>query len=454
MRGRLAHGVAVLVAAATLVACSGAADPSSAPAPALTAPASSVNAPDPGNVAVLVVDDFGFGREGSVGAEGDNCVESAGNVVGSGGAGNVVGSGGAGNVVGSGGAGDDVLSPPRPHGVLVYEVLSEELTSLLSASPKATAVNLPQVPTGSVDDWSYTVNGVATTVRLVPVHTSDYTTTDVIGGIHETVRDLAAAGYKRFVLNLSFVVFPCDVDKILDPISRQILLDGYLYVLDVEPNVGTALMEYLDELGTGGARPDLSNVAAPAVTRGVRTDPRLLRLRPYLFGAYYEAATRNGVGSLDPIRSDAAWTAFVAAVRGDGLEVIPVASAGNGIRTAQGTGSTGASYRLGVDFPFAPAVWDSVVAVGADPATVAVNWFNKGEVSHDARALDPKYEGTSFAAPRVSAREAVYLVHTGLTRCGNDDPPLGYVGVPTAGAAWENWPESDWRTNVCKDWFV
>src|SRR5437588_7960717 len=74
--------------------------------------------PTPGNVAVLVVDDFGLGKdpEAKPGSKNDNCTVGA-------------------NDVGSNGAGDDLPPSMYAHGELVYRVLRDELTADLGKSP-------------------------------------------------------------------------------------------------------------------------------------------------------------------------------------------------------------------------------------------------------------------------------------------------------------------------------
>jgi len=105
---------------------------------------------------------------------------------------------------------------------------------------------------------------------------------------------------------------------------------------------------------------------------------------------------------------------------------------------------------VGLPFPFAPALWDFVVSV----SSVGPH-LNSGEVTlpGGGPAMEPNHFGTSFAAPRMSALEAMYLLKTGLTNCGaSQNPPLGYVAYysgpvtvsPTS--PWENTDKSAWNS--------
>src|SRR2546427_11946790 len=75
---------------------------------AAAAATASTTRPTPGNVAVLVVDDFGLGKdpESTLGTKDDNCTVGA-------------------NDVGSNGAGDDLPPSKYAHGELVYRVLKD-----------------------------------------------------------------------------------------------------------------------------------------------------------------------------------------------------------------------------------------------------------------------------------------------------------------------------------------
>ena len=87
---------------------------------AATVPMASPAGRTPGNVAVLVVDDFGSGRDPQTktGTKDDTCTVGT-------------------TDVGSNGAGDDLPPSMYAHGELVYRVLKDELTADLGKPPVA-----------------------------------------------------------------------------------------------------------------------------------------------------------------------------------------------------------------------------------------------------------------------------------------------------------------------------
>ncbi len=98
--------------------------------------------------------------------------------------------------------------------------------------------------------------------------------------------------------------------------------------------------------------------------------------------------------------------------------------------------------RKQLPFPFAPGLWNPVVSTSAsdeDPQTRA-DYSNSGEVLLDGRtsAGTTNVHGTSFAAPRLSAQEAVYLFTGGETTCASNIPPLGYTNSDLGGQTWQN----------------
>lgn len=117
-------------------------------------------------------------------------------------------------------------------------------------------------------------------------------------------------------------------------------------------------------------------------------------------------------------------------------QFIPVAAAGNLPRNTM------------PDYPYAPALWDSVVsisAVEALPGRSSSYTSNFGEIA--MRGLHPSAidehgeprQGTSFAAPRFSVWAAMYLLTGGPSPCEEGDdhyPVLGYKK--------DNWNIQDW----------
>jgi len=404
---------AVLLAGCLTAALSAIAPPGSAaavPVPKLV----------PGNVAVLVVDDFGLQRDTGekTGGMGDDCTVGA-------------------SDVGSNGAGDDLPPSGHPHGELVYDVLRDALTAALG------------VPPTGADEW----RTAAYTVRLEAVHTAGYRTADVVDGIRQRIEALRQEKYDRFVLNLSFVAVPCDVIGWLNGADLNQLLATYDEMIRNDPTsaLKTALGAYLDSSGSLDPTLVRDGTFTPTVLR----DPALEPLRSFLVGAFYRTINvtrfQPKERPLATIYRDQAWQAFRDQViqpgtAGAALKVIPVGAAGNGVKYRDEKGNL---VRRGLPFPFAPALWDFVVSAGADEAT---DRFNAGEVTLNGTgpSVVPGSFGTSFAAPRLSALEARYLADTGNVACGGV-PPLGYVDLTTTpvlnlltNSPWRNQPKPAW----------
>lgn len=376
----------------------------------------------PGNVAVLVVDDFGQGRDGGekTGGMTDNCTVGA-------------------SDVGSNGAGDDLPASVYSHGELVRQVLRDSLTGALGVSPAADVWSMP----------SYAV-------RLEAVPVSGYRTADLIAAVRSRIDALRRAGYERFVVNLSFVVVPCDVVAWLSAGDLDALLKTYDEMIQNDPAsaLKAALQGYLD--ASGSLDPALVR-SGGRFTMAVLSTPDLSPLRSYLVGAFYKTINVERFSvkeqrALATVHGDPAWGAFRAqyvdpgTTTGAALKVVPVGASGNGVKFLDSKGNL---VRKGLPFPFAPALWDFVVSAGADEAT---DRFNAGEVTLNGSgpSLVPGSFGTSFAAPRLSALEARYLAETGSVTCGGT-PPLGYVDLTAApvldlatNSPWKNQPKPSW----------
>src|SRR2546423_1735889 len=100
---------------------------------AAAAPAAAAG-PAPGNVAVLVVDDFGLGADPQAkpGTKDTNCTFST-------------------NDVGSNGAGDDLPPSIPPHGELVYQVLKDGLPAALGVAPVASTTTPRPAPAPPIE---------------------------------------------------------------------------------------------------------------------------------------------------------------------------------------------------------------------------------------------------------------------------------------------------------------
>jgi hypothetical protein len=393
-------------------------------------------------VATLVVDDFGLGKDRTKPAGPDeNCTIGA-------------------NDVGSNGAGDDLPPSLYAHGELVYRVLEDEMTTDLGSSPVASTTiprPVPGPPIESTTDWAYPINGKPYSVRLVAVHVGKYRTEDVLAGIRTKMAELRKQGFDRFVLNLSFVVVPCDVVGWLDNGDLNDLLATYDDMIDHDSTgaLKAGLAGFLDPSG----RLDPVLVRLGGFTTRILQVPALAPLRTYLAESFYrtinitEFTVKQGPASA--VHEDRGWKTFSSelvqpGIDGAKLKVIPVGAAGNGVRYTDP--QTGDLVRVGLPFPFAPALWDFVVSAGADAEPKIADRLNDGEVALDGSGpkLVPDSFGTSFAAPRLSALETKYLADTGSVVCGGV-PPLGYVDLSTGpvynlkvDSPWKNWRSAVW----------
>jgi hypothetical protein len=352
------------------------------------------------------------------------------------------------------------------HGELVYRVLRDELTADLGKTPVASTTTprpAPAPPTETTTEWNYPIGGKPYTVRLVAVHTDKYRTDDILNGIRDRITALRREGFERFVLNLSFVVIPCDVVGWLADPDLDSLLNTYNIMIQNDPTsaLKTELLSYLNAVG----RLDPALVRSGIFTTKLLRDTKLAALRPYLMGAFYKTIDVNSFGTqmrpLSTIYFDAAWKTFndqliQPGTSGASLKVIPVGASGNGVKYVDP--SSPQAYdpanliRRGLPFPFAPALWDSVVSVSADAAPDVTARLNSGEVKLDGTGpgLIPGSFGTSFAAPRLSALETKYLAETGFVVCGGT-PPLGYVDMSASpvlnlsvDSPWKNRGRSLW----------
>jgi hypothetical protein len=412
-----------------LLVVSGAALTGARPDHAATAAVASATRPTPGNVAILVVDDFGLGIDPQTrpGTKVDNCTVGT-------------------NDVGSNGAGDDLPPSMYAHGELVYRVLKDELTADLGTPPVTSMTTprpAPAPPIETTTEWSYPIKGTDYTVRLVAAHTDKYRTDDILNGIRDRITALQREGFERFVLNLSFVVIPCDVVGWLNDSDLDGLLKTYDAMIqnDSTSTLKVGLQSYLNSAGDL----DLGLVRTGNFTTKVLQDNGLAPLRPYLASAFYKTINVNSFSvkerPLSTIHADAGWKSFSSQLiqpgtSGAPLKIIPVGAAGNGVKYVDPKADPAKAYdpanliRKGLPFPFAPALWDFVVSASADANSDVTAHLNSGEVKLDGTGpgLIPGSFGTSFAAPRLSALEAKYLAQTGSVVCGGT-PPLGYVDL-------------------------
>jgi multiple sugar transport system substrate-binding protein len=267
----------------------------------------------------------------------------------------------------------------------------------------------------------------------------------------------------RFVVNMSFVLIPCDPDSVLKD-NLQKLQDQF----GIQGNAGI-VQELKSRYDTD-----------PAFKEEISTIPPLKSLKSRLEKLGYSAV----------VIDDAVFQAFIAYLVYDpnlgrewqitnfhdtlkryferGLEIVYVAAAGN--------------FEDG--FPYAPASWNFVVSASSyasqqeqnpqllpdlalsdqlvDNNRSLAEYSNWGEIRDDGRLYgeDQPIIGTSFAAPKLSAKIAHYLVDGGKSPCPDNleiQPFLGYGnndikqfpvwdGVHTE-------PYDNMTFDIAKDWY-
>jgi hypothetical protein len=342
----------------------------------------------------------------------------------------------------------DQNNNPIPHGQLVYNHVRNDLNSHVGDQKPPITVNEFPIPSSDllwfqpIEQWKISNSKV---IYLVPVDTSNYETTAVKNRIEATVDVLSRAPYSitRFVLNMSFVIMPCNLgyDSNGVVIETQTLLDGYHNMITSTKEI-SALEQTLIELETRYQ----SDPSDPQVNQTVRNEllygPVYGRVRIQ----YFHNTVGSSIGGKEYTRfsSDELTIWLNSLLDKKNYKVISVAAAGN----------SGEQY----NFPFAPAIFDSVVsasAMGWDPDktnfdpntnystfTTKTSYSNPGDVMLDGELNytiknpadeEMHYFGTSFAAPELSFKEALHLLYGGDVRCINSQtkeilsqPPLGY----------------------------
>lgn len=339
-----------------------------------------------------------------------------------------------------------------PHGPLVYhkflDLFSVHTPAVVAAAGATTTTGESEFGLnwmGTIQAWEIGPEENAK-IFLVQVDTGGYDTEIVATRIGEAINKLEDEwGIKRFVLNMSFGILPCnleiDYEKYADDVKRQ----NALSAMDREPEDVANLSEdgeskYIDEYIIGWQRKDLAYARLDmgfAYLMRQGDDP----LYDFLADPNQYAKEKLGIEI------------------GNDTHIISVASAGNHDK----------------EFPFAPALWENVISVSAPSEQFAkvvdgkCRWFrsNNGEVMTSGMGevmVDDTpvlIRATSFAAPELSYYAAHYLLQQEpqqdpLTCAGNVDtttPPLAYAPPPptyTAGSApWLNLPLCNAAEDYC-----
>jgi hypothetical protein len=378
------------------------------------------------------------------------------------------------NEVGGTGAGDG-LPPGYSHGRAVFEDLRDALAKLLNGNPssplQATELQTYGIGTGAFSNtgvladytakWKYDPNDGkgARDVVLLGVDTNNFDTGVINTRLASLVNMFSgntsgnhpAKPIRRVVVNMSFVIAPCDVQEWLrgkGELTDDQWLASYRAVVDTEPDL-VDLRGTIDDLtGAGGLRTVLSDARFAKVTQRVNVE---VFYRSFIDNPQAEnpsevklsdTATRVKEGTGTPTTlADKAYlqiltdplndrtNGFASVQRTYPVRVVLVGAAGNGITMP--TTDPKRPRHFHFTFPFAPAIWQNVISISASTPDggALTTYSNGGEVMlpGDYDIGESHAHGTSFAAPRMAAQEAIYLLTGGQVPCDNETPPLGYA---------------------------
>lgn len=306
-----------------------------------------------------------------------------------------------------------------PHGALVYGKLRE----LIAASYGTPTTDIPDASNVNSDLRAVTIwPAEGQELVLVGVDSRGLNTTILAGLVSKAMSDVTAKwSARRFVLNMSFGLIPCDEGAGMTADDYRRLLEGEAAavraeaVSDESKTPRDSLRELVAELDQLRAERVIDPETADSIFIG--------RARALIFhekGAEEVFATTTNQGNdvlfqlTQQLSAPASSAARAELLGGLPDAAIIVAAAGNS----------------DLSFPFAPAMWPGVLAVGAEP-----EYANDSEVIMPDRYTLPgtaiTIEGTSFAAPEMSFLAAVHLLRGGAADCfgasGATHPPLSYA---------------------------
>ncbi|GIH11054.1 hypothetical protein Rhe02_91210 [Rhizocola hellebori] len=406
MRSRLAIALIAALFATGLVACTaGAAEAELTPA----------------EVAVVVLDDFNLAVNPAPHDPNANCANT----------------GRGANEIETGGGGDG-LPAGVTHGKAVYDTLQRSLQDVGYTSVGPLDIRRAPLVPGYLSNWKHP--GLGKRLLLLGMDTADFDTARIAIDLEATLEYLRTAfGITRFVLNMSFVITPCDVPGWLAAngaaVTNAALVDAYHRMVDRNPHADRlhSLINSLAGSSPAARLPaDLhGNQELREITQRVATN------------LFYDLWTTRTIDQLRHI-TDLAGRGFLRVTIEDPLQsylsgnpfaggVSTVGAAGNGVHRADGR-------LVQINFPFAPAIWNPVVSASALHSGLRAEYSNSGEVMLDGTATiagrppTPRVRGTSFAAPRLSARQALHLTRGYPNTCAADGrsaelPPLGYTDI-------------------------
>jgi hypothetical protein len=282
-------------------------------------------------------------------------------------------------------------------------------------------------------------------ILLVGVNTGHYDTNTISSNLSALITLLHTnLSISRFVLNMSFSIVPCDLASWYNTHFQSdqdvtTMLTSYYNYLAGNPAVD-GLKKELDSLVGNGASVMVSTlIANPNLAQ---IDPVRAQIRDIvltnLYYRYYgqfdglKAGQSPSTDALGQLANDPMKKLLDSLTNKPAYQVIPVAAAGNGVWLPGGT-------KAQLPFPTAPGIWNSVVSTSATDitGTALAPYSNNGEVM---MSRDNRYDGlgTSFAAPHLSALEALYLLNDGTVSCDNHVPALGYADIDAGVDTWRN----------------
>jgi hypothetical protein len=326
------------------------------------------------------------------------------------------------------GAGDG--SVPN-HGDKVHKVVANELAArgypsdgdVADPGPANTAIVIvdDQFTTsatnfpvgGSVTTWLTRAESFGNrSILVIDVNITSYKPEDIVTNL--TALTSYLLGVRNFVFNLSFEYLPCAffLDAAGNPLPynpatwfEQFTASQYLQLLyagEDAPEID-GLRQYLASPGSSG--PDIAGLKTELDThlQSYKTDVVGLK------GEKLQSFLQN--------RADGDPLAQFFNAHGN---FVPVAAAGNGIVLTSDSDSH-VTARHPLPFPTAPAIFDTVVSTSASDGPT---YSNAGAVKLSGLSATGD-QGTSFAAPRLSVREAIYLYKlAGAPACSAQ--PLNY----------------------------
>jgi hypothetical protein len=266
--------------------------------------------------------------------------------------------------------------------------------------------------------------GFDDSIIVVKVPTYGYSSYTVTAETQNAVEYYAnSCNVKGIVLNLSFSLVPCS--------ALPMTLEEYESELgqsDEWTNFRVLLEQLADEYRA--SKPDVT--VTDEEIAAIQELFYIAGWRPGRVGIpkSYPSDQRTFFGNgqfQDGGKADPLFEYLSDSAKQHGIPIVSIAAAGN----------------YGNSYPFAPAVWDTVLSV-----SVPETYSNAGEVQMPLS--DSSYAGTSFAAPELSYRAARYLLQGGGVSCFGSDgrdtsPPLKYaphtgdyqnLPLPTAVPLW------------------